>query len=518
MTSQHSTSSVFTARVVQALSHPRCAAVLAAALFTIVLLAPDVADARVGGGQSYSGGSSGRRSSGGSGGGGGGGDGIGLLIWLVFEHPMIGIPLLIVVAGVVMYNKHNESAWSVGAGTTSLSAVQTKRPSRSPRQRLAEVDPGFSEPLLIDFFQRLYATSRTLVPKGALDSLQPWFSGSGLDSLQRGRRVSAVHEVIFGATALTDVDVGSERTRVRISCEVNLVVDTVDGDRKQLLRHETWTLGRTTGVRSPGPDKMRALACPSCGDPSEPTTSGHCQSCGTIRTGGATHWEVEDVRVSVDRHLPPAEVHLGGGVEPGTHRPTRFDPDLAQEQRALVNRHPDFSWEDFHNTVEHTFLALQAAWSERDLERVRGLQSDALYQVHRFWMERYKEGGLENRMADVAVLDSTVAKVTRDAWFESITVRIKARMRDWTVEIRSGRTVGGSETEPRVFTEYWTFVRTIEAAHKGVDHAPGECPSCGAPLDQVSQAGVCGYCGSKITGGDFDWVLSRIEQDEAYAG
>ena len=31
-------------------------------------------------------------------------------------------------------------------------------------------------------------------------------------------------------------------------------------------------------------------------------------------------------------------------------------------------------------------------------------------------------------------------------------------------------------------------------------------------------AGVCTYCQVKVTTGDFDWVLSRIEQDEVYAG
>jgi len=31
-------------------------------------------------------------------------------------------------------------------------------------------------------------------------------------------------------------------------------------------------------------------------------------------------------------------------------------------------------------------------------------------------------------------------------------------------------------------------------------------------------AGVCEYCHGKITSGEFDWVLSRIEQDEAYKG
>ena len=33
-----------------------------------------------------------------------------------------------------------------------------------------------------------------------------------------------------------------------------------------------------------------------------------------------------------------------------------------------------------------------------------------------------------------------------------------------------------------------------------------------------TMAGLCEYCHGKITNGDFDWVLSRIEQDESYRG
>jgi hypothetical protein len=30
--------------------------------------------------------------------------------------------------------------------------------------------------------------------------------------------------------------------------------------------------------------------------------------------------------------------------------------------------------------------------------------------------------------------------------------------------------------------------------------------------------GNCEYCAVKVTSGEYDWVLSRIEQDEAYTG
>ena len=39
----------------------------------------------------------------------------------------------------------------------------------------------------------------------------------------------------------------------------------------------------------------------------------------------------------------------------------------------------------------------------------------------------------------------------------------------------------------------------------------------GAPL-QINQAGSCQYCNVKVTTGEFDWVLSRIEQDDVYDG
>jgi hypothetical protein len=31
-------------------------------------------------------------------------------------------------------------------------------------------------------------------------------------------------------------------------------------------------------------------------------------------------------------------------------------------------------------------------------------------------------------------------------------------------------------------------------------------------------AGRCNHCDAKITSGEFDWVLSKIEQDESYTG
>jgi hypothetical protein len=103
-------------------------------------------------------------------------------------------------------------------------------------------------------------------------------------------------------------------------------------------------------------------------------------------------------------------------------------------------------------------------------------------------------------------------KVDADAFYEAITVRMWAQGRDHTID-DNGHVVAGSKTNVRQWTEYWTFIRT----RGGSASSQRPCPNCGAPVDKGA-TGICPYCGGKLSGGDFDWVLSRIEQDEVYAG
>ena len=106
-------------------------------------------------------------------------------------------------------------------------------------------------------------------------------------------------------------------------------------------------------------------------------------------------------------------------------------------------------------------------------------------------------------------------KITEDAFYVSVTLRIGAQGYDYTVDER-GNVVSGSKSNRRSWSEYWTFIRNRQAK-PGPARADLNCPNCGAPL-KVNATGVCEFCSGKITSGDFDWVLSKIEQDESYAG
>jgi ribosomal protein L37AE/L43A len=108
-----------------------------------------------------------------------------------------------------------------------------------------------------------------------------------------------------------------------------------------------------------------------------------------------------------------------------------------------------------------------------------------------------------------------VAKIETDRFYEAITLRIFASTKDYVTD-KSGKLLAGNNKNPRIFSEYWTFIRRTGVEND--DYDMNTCPNCGAPLDKMGQNGVCDYCGAKVTTGDFSWVVAIITQDEEYRG
>ncbi len=484
-------------------------------LVLLVLVLALSAFARVGGGESYGGGSS--SSSGGDGGGDGGGELIWLVVrflfWLTIEHPVIGIPVDIVVVVVV-------ARWIRKKDRQKILEISTERKAPVPTgassvklDALRQFDPNFSDVTFSDFCYSLYARAHQARGAGQLAQYAPYLSESARQSLlsRNPAGLREVNGIIIGSfSVVTGVGgVDTQVVTVQVMYESNYTEVHASGEKSWYVR-ERWTLERERDILSPPPEKAKADHCPRCGAALRTRTDGSCEFCGAKIESGAFQWYVKSVTL-IDRQ-ERGPVLTGGGAEAGTEYATVRDPKLAERLATFESANPGFDWRAFLDRARDVAIQLQDAWTARDWERVRPLESEGLFQMHRYWIDAYRKQNLRNIVDDFAIEEVQAVKIDTDAFYESVTVRIWAHGRDYTVD-ESGRVVGGSKDAMRSWTEYWTFIRTRAATATGTI----ACPNCGASVT-VGATGVCEFCGGKLTSGTFDWVLSRIEQDESYRG
>ncbi len=486
-----------------------------------LLLELDVAEARPGGGHTYSGGSrsSSSGSYGASGGGGsyGGGDGgaLGVLLgWLYLEHPLLSVPLTLVgLAGLLWHRRlaKLERDWMTH-GVESAPAVPRDAPLELPKltSSLAAVralDEHFSQIVFEDFLHALYVEVQLARGAGALDRLSAHLTPAAAQALRQST-VGPVQDVIVGAMKVAQAGASREGgARVGVEFRSNY---TEAGRGYYVV--ELWLLTRQPSATSRPPDRARVFGCPSCGAPQEALFGGGCRFCGRLVNDGSFDWVVLYVTTLRREATPPPLV--SDVQERGTELPTQRDPGLEDALRALSAKDPAFELGQLQARIGLIFHQFQRAWSTRELRAMRPFLSDALFMTQEYWIRAYQAAGLWNLTEGAQVTGLDLVKVDSDAYFDAVTVRLYATGLDYTLS-REGRLVSGSRSVPRPYSEYWTLIRG--ASGRGPARAELRCPRCGAPL-AVNMAGHCDHCRAKITRGDFDWVLSRIEQDEEYRG
>ncbi len=491
----------------------------------LLLLNSIEAMARVGGGQGY-------------GGGGGDDDGgaiawivielIRFLVYLTIEYPLVGIPLdIIVVCAVIYYfvrkgRKGPTTFTSASTSTTlGLARPANQRSVASSFEQLRRFDPNFSEIVFTDFAYTLYAKAHHARGHGPkeLDQLSPYLSDAARKALLHLNPpgLQEVKGIIIGAMQVVSVR-GLETPLVNVTLEFDAnytEVVQVNNQLKEMSYYlrERWDLERKRDLLSPPPAQATALHCPRCGAALQKDTTGACAFCGARINSGEFQWYVRQV---TSLHREAKGPLLTSDVpEVGTDFPSVIQPGFENIRAAFEKNSPAFSWGKFQARARLIFDELQAAWSTLAWERARPHETDNLFQMHQYWIDAYKRQQLRNVVDQCTITAMQPVKIKEDAFYNSITLRIGAQGYDYTVDA-GGRVLSGSKNNLRRWSEYWTFIRNRQASslETKVDL---NCPNCGAPL-KVNNAGVCQFCGGKITSGEFDWVLSKIEQDESYAG
>ncbi len=479
-----------------------------------IFLLAAVAAARPGGGQTYSGGGSH------SGGGGGGGGGLiffllRLVLDLVITAPAIGIPLVLAIVigfAVIALRQQSNQDWN---GPSQAAVTASQSPSRVRVLTLDAIrtkDPDFSSVLFEDFAYALFAAAhRARHDAKKLAELAPYLDESMRRALaERGPVGVPVTAAVVGALRVAAVSLGAEYTEVTLEFEANLIFAAPKATTEYVV--ERWAFHRGANVKSRNTNDARKFACPNCGAPFESTDSQRCKYCGEVVSNGRFDWSVSSATVLESSERPPS---LRGTVpERGTDLQTIVDPDFGAAWDALHADDPAVTEDALGARAELIYRELNRSWNAQDLATARGFVSDGLFDYLGYWTTAYRAEGLRNVVDDAKILGFEPVKLRRDLHYDAFTARVFATGKDYTVDA-SGTVVGGSRHRDREYSEYWTLIRGAGA--RGAPSADRSCPNCGAEL-HVEMSGECKYCHVRITTGRFDWVLSKIEQDDSYAG
>lgn len=489
-------------------------------LVLLMLLVATAAFARPGGGHSYSGGSrSSGSSSHSSGGGGGGGDGgvlVELLILLIIEHPSVGIPVLIlIVIGLIVRAaiQRGMKAWSTTpVDVSQVETVHTDAPlARKELEQLRQIDPEFSLVLFEDFVYMLYAAVQRSRAIGT-GPLAAYLAPSLVPALA-SPALADVQGIVIGAMRYIDFSgVGSGTIQVELELEANYVELVKNGQQHRYYVVDRMVLTRSHTAKSRPFARASKLDCPNCGAPLEAMRGTECSYCRQQVGYGRFDWMVASLS-SLSRE-PRGPLLTGNVAETGTELPTIADSAAPQRFQELQQRDPSLSWQSLTTRMAHVFQELQVAWSGRDPLRIRPYVSDNLFQTMLYWIDLYVAARCRNVTENARILRIDLASVTSDKHYDAVTVRLFASSIDYTIS-DDGKLMSGHKSRVRTYSEYWTWIRGT--ARRGPSRGDLACPNCGAQL-RIGMAGTCEYCRVKVTAGEFDWVLSRIEQDDSYSG
>lgn len=374
-------------------------------------------------------------------------------------------------------------------------------------------DPAFAVGPFLDRVRSLFLATQEAWSSGELVPVRRFLSDAtwlrfrvqlGLLRAQGVRNVTADMDVVdmalvgFEQNAWFDTLHVAIRARAR---DADVPVDWSEPKAHAAAAHadaqpfiEIWSLVRKPGVQSSRDNALAARACPSCGAPFDGGAASTCSYCKAVVNSGAYDWVLAEITQAI-------EVTRADAPVPGLDILRQRDPGLSLEVL-----------EDRASLVFWRWIEAQSTGQPDRLARVAqpGVVNRLRADVQRLAEQRARRVFLECAVGEVRVR----------AFEDSADLRTLAH-----VEIRwSARTgvgpLGHAPPTLPVLPQRWVFtlVRASDAtsrADQGM--STDRCPQCGGPLGD-GLAPKCEWCETLLAGDLRDWTLAQACPVEDWEG
>lgn len=169
----------------------------------------------------------------------------------------------------------------------------------------------------------------------------------------------------------------------------------------------------------------------------------------------------------------------------------------------------NFNTEEFKAYASETYIRLQKAWQNKNLDPIRDCLTDAFYAKNDKQLENYRQNKQTNIVDDITVQSVTPLGWKQEDNKDIFIVDVKTRNVDYVIDDETGAVIRGSKNEFKYMNYEFTFVRK-KGIKTGEESRISVCPNCGAELN-INSSAKCEYCGSLITREAVDWCIENIK-------
>ena len=182
----------------------------------------------------------------------------------------------------------------------------------------------------------------------------------------------------------------------------------------------------------------------------------------------------------------------------------------------------NFDAEAFTSWVKEVYLKLQVAWTDKNWNSVRALESTSLYSQHSAQLEDHIRAKTTNVLEKVCIENVRIKKfIENPDGNDTLVVILSSILRDYVIDDETRRVLEG-DPKKDLFTVYQlNFIRQHGSQTQAVNPdqvVSDHCPNCGAPL-KISAVSECDYCGANLSRSPNQWVLDTydvVDEDELY--
>ena len=484
---------------------------------TILLIVND-AFARAGGGGGYRGGGGGSGGGGGggfhfgggsSGGGGGGGGGWGLfdLVFLLFRYPVIGVPLLIVIA-VLFYYGANQGNSSYQSGVIRRGQqVMQEDEKAAAIAGIREHDANFEE---VAFCKRVHLAFDKIQSAWCMQnigSVRPFISDGvherfllqfeeqklqGYRDHMEDIRVDWIDIVSVSSEGLFDEMSVRIRAAAKDWRESLTEGKRVSGSTGVEPFVEIWTFLRHRTAKTEI-DRAGLMEgnCPNCAAPIELNQSANCTHCKALLRSGAYDWVLTEITQESEWTVPSRDELPGVGE--------------------LRQRDPDFDTVSIEDRASVIFWRkAKSDWTGK-IDPLKKIASPEFAEKYSLQLKADLQTG-RAFAGDCAVGSVSSLGVISEAERDRALVAIRWSGKQFVVDA-AGRVRNTGE-------DLWAetlFVLGRNSAVKtdlGKAISSAHCPNCGAP-ENGGTSNACEFCGTVLNDGRHDWVLENVMNQDA---